>query len=93
MILGPSGPIVIDWANAARGPAALDPALVIAIGITAKANVGTEGRASIDAFIDAFRSHFGAADIDEALPLALKLRAADRNVTDSERAELDAFER
>lgn len=93
VILGPSGPIVIDWANAARGPAALDPALAIAIFITAKANVDAEERASIDAFIDAFRSHFAAADLDEALPLALKLRSADHNVTDSERAELDAFER
>ena len=91
VILGPSGPIVIDWANVARGPAALDPALAIATFISAKANVGIEERASIDAFIDAFRSHFAAADLDEALPLALKLRSADHNVTDRERAELDAF--
>jgi tRNA A-37 threonylcarbamoyl transferase component Bud32 len=93
VILGPSGPIVIDWANAARGPAALDPALAIAIFVTAKANVGTEERASIDAFIDAFRSHFAADELDEALPRALKLRSADHNVTDDERAELAAFGR
>lgn len=91
VILGPAGPVVIDWSNASRGPAALDPALAIAVFVTAKANVGPEERSSIDAFIDAFASHFAAADLGAALPLALELRRADHNVTDGERAELTAF--
>jgi len=93
VILDSSGPVVIDWANAARGPAALDPALAIAVFVTAKANVGPNERMAIDAFIDAFASHFAEADLDAALPLALDLRRADHNVTDSERAELTAFGR
>lgn len=93
VILGPSGPVVIDWSNAARGPSALDPALAIAVFVTAKANVGPEERSGIDAFIDAFSSHFAAADLDAALPLALELRRAAHNVTDRERAELTAFGR
>jgi tRNA A-37 threonylcarbamoyl transferase component Bud32 len=93
VILSPSGPVVIDWANVARGPAALDPALAIAIFVTAKANAGPEERSAIDAFVDAFASHFAGADIDAALPLALDLRRSDRNVTDVERAELAAFAR
>lgn len=93
VILSSSGPIVIDWANAARGPAALDPALAIAIFVTAKANAGREERMAIDAFIEAFRSHFVAAELDDALPLAFELRSADHNVTDRERAELNAFRR
>lgn len=93
VILGPSEPVVIDWANAARGPAALDPALAIAIFVTAKANVSHTERLTIDSFIDAFASHFAASDLDAAFPLALELRRADPNVTDMERAELDAFQR
>jgi len=91
VILGSSGPVIIDWANAARGPAALDPALAIAVFITAKANVGSEERSAIEAFIDAFASHFDKTELDTVMPLALELRRADRNVTDVERAELAAF--
>jgi tRNA A-37 threonylcarbamoyl transferase component Bud32 len=93
VILGVSRPVVIDWSNCARGPAALDPALAIAVFVTAKANVGPEERLAIDAFIDAFASHFAAADLHAALPLAFDLRRADRNVTDIERAELAAYTR
>lgn len=91
VIVGASGPVVVDWSNCARGPAALDPALAIAIFVTAKANAGREERAAIDAFIHAFASHFAAADLDAALPLAFDLRRADPNVTDIERAELAAY--
>ena len=93
VILGPSGPVVIDWSNAARGPAALDPALAIAVFVTAKANVDRTERPASDSFIDAFASHFAASDLDAAIPLAFELRRADPNVTDLERAELDAFMR
>lgn len=93
VILSASGPVVIDWANAARGPAALDPALAIAVFVTAKANASPEERSAIDKFIDAFASYFAAADLDAALPLALELRRGDHTVTDAERAELTAFVR
>jgi tRNA A-37 threonylcarbamoyl transferase component Bud32 len=92
VILGPAGPVVIDWANAASGPAALDPALAIAIFVTAKA--GAEpGREVIDVFIRAFASHFDRRELVAAMPLAISLRAADPNVTEAERRELAGLER
>lgn len=94
VILSTRGPVVIDWANAARGPAALDPALAIAIFVSAKGS--PEARAMgvlplIDAFIDAFAGHFDAAELDVALPLGIALRMGDGNVTGDERAALVAF--
>jgi Ser/Thr protein kinase RdoA (MazF antagonist) len=88
VLLGPAGPFVIDWANAARGPAALDPALAIAIFVSVRVHATTEERAHMDAFIKAFASHFDAAELDAVMPLAFALRAADPNVTDPERDAL-----
>lgn len=90
VLMSSRGPVVIDWANAARGPAALDPALAIAIFVTARANFAGQ-RAAIDAFIAAFASHFDRAELDAAMPLAIELRSKDPNVTDRERAELAAW--
>jgi len=92
VIVSPSGPVVIDWARAARGPAALDPAAAIAVFVTARANAGSDERLGIDAFIRAFASHFPEAELEAALPLALDMRRASRHVTDAERAELTAFQ-
>lgn len=88
VLLSPSGPVVIDWANAARGPASLDPALAIAIFTSAKAHAGPEERALIVSFIEAFAQHFEPLDLRASMPLAVRLRADDPNVTDPERAEL-----
>ena len=88
VILGPAGPVVIDWANAARGPAALDPALAIAIFVTARANADAEERTAIDAFTAAFAAHFDPDELRHWLPLAVELRSTDANVSAAERAEL-----
>lgn len=93
VILSASGPVVIDWANAASGPAALDPALAIAIFVTAKANVAERERRSIDAFIAAFAAHFAADALRAAMPRAVEMRVADVNVTDRERQELEGMRR
>jgi tRNA A-37 threonylcarbamoyl transferase component Bud32 len=90
VILSPTGPVVIDWANAARGPAALDPALAIAIFVTARAELPELIR-SIDAFIDVFASAFDRDELREALPLAIEIRMADGNVSDRERHELEKW--
>jgi tRNA A-37 threonylcarbamoyl transferase component Bud32 len=87
VILAASGPVVIDWANAARGPAALDPALAIAIFVTARAEV-PQLVPSIDAFIGAFAAEFDPDELQAALPLATRLRMADTNVSERERHEL-----
>ncbi|OGO68804.1 MAG: hypothetical protein A3H36_06890 [Chloroflexi bacterium RIFCSPLOWO2_02_FULL_71_16] len=80
--------MVIDWANAAAGSGVLDPALMIAIALTAKANAEPMERRHIDSFIRSFASHFDAAELRGAMPEAVALRAADANVTEKERAEL-----
>jgi tRNA A-37 threonylcarbamoyl transferase component Bud32 len=91
VLLGPAGPVVIDWANAARGPAALDPALALAVFASVRANVSAQERVHMNAFMRAFASHFDAAAIEIAFPLAFELRAADPNVSDRERDALRAF--
>jgi Ser/Thr protein kinase RdoA (MazF antagonist) len=90
VLLSPRGPYVIDWANAARGPAALDPALAIAVFVPARAQFPGI-RAAIDRFIAEFASHFDRAELDAAMPLAVELRSRDANVTERERAELAAW--
>lgn len=91
VLLSPNGPVVIDWANAARGPASLDPALAIAIFTSAKAGAGPQERALIAAFIEAFAQHFEPLDLRASMSLAVRVRADDPNVTDPERAELVAL--
>jgi Ser/Thr protein kinase RdoA (MazF antagonist) len=92
VILSSRGPFVIDWANAARGPAALDPALAMAIFVSARATADAP-REGIDRFIAEFASHFDSAALDRWMPLAVEMRMADPNVTDEERRELAGLER
>lgn len=91
VILGPAGPCVIDWANVGAGPGIYDPALAIAIFISARAGVPPQLRGPMDVFTRSFASHFDAEELRAALPTALETRADDPNVTDAERAELRAF--
>jgi Ser/Thr protein kinase RdoA (MazF antagonist) len=91
VLLTAGGPVVIDWANAARGPAALDPAMAIAIFASVRASFPASARGPMDAFVRAFASHFDRAELEAAFALASRLRAGDRNVTDPERAALAAF--
>ena len=81
VILSPAGPVVIDWTNAAAGDAALDVALVWVILVGESDPLG-------DQFARAFVSHFD--DWERGLPDALAFRLADPNVTDEERARLEA---
>ncbi len=87
VILSAQGPVVIDWANAATGPAALDPALAIAIFVAARASAPIDV-SGIDAFIRSFAQHFDTEELRAALPQAIEMRSADPNVTDDERREL-----
>ena len=75
VLLSACGPMVIDWANARGGEAALDPALTWVILMT---SAGAAGRA----FGRVFARH---VDVRSALNEAVELRVADRNVTDAER--------
>ena len=76
VIRSPTGPVVIDWTNAAAGEPAVDVALVWAICI------GDDDPLA-GAFARAFVSHFD--HWERGLPEALAFRLADPNVTPTER--------
>src|SRR6266404_1930354 len=79
VLLGPSGPVVIDWTNAAAGDdPALDPALVSVIFRTSGA---LPGRLASRLFL----RHFNPHEIARALPAACAYRLADPNLYPQER--------
>ena len=94
VLLSDDGPWVIDWANAARGPAAVDVALTFVI-------VGAvpRGRSPFHALVGMLRGRFAieflaAAEHDgvqEALPAAIDFRLADANVQGDERKAAEAL--
>ena len=86
VILSPNGPIVIDWANAARGDASFDVALTAVV--LAAAPVGPPLSWLRDRFVDAFLEQFAPAEWRVGLDRALAYRAADANVSDKERHRL-----
>jgi streptomycin 6-kinase len=79
VILSPSGPVVVDWANAARGDPALDVAMIWVIAATSGGRLGP-------LFLRPFLSQFDRDAVLRALPAAGERRVADVNVTDGERA-------
>lgn len=78
VLMSRRGPVVIDWANADAGDAALDPALTWVILMT---SAGRSGRA----FARLFSRH---VDVRGALADAVTYRLADRNITPAERARV-----
>jgi len=94
VLISDDGPWVIDWANAARGPAAIDVALTfVIVGAVPRA------RSPLQALVGVLRRRFAveflsAADPDGvkvALPAAIDFRLADANVTGEERAAAEAL--
>jgi hypothetical protein len=85
-MLGPSGPVVIDWANAARGDAPLDVALTAVV--LAGAPVGPPLSWLRDRFVRAFLGEFAPAEWRVGLDRAVDYRRADGNVSDKERRGL-----
>lgn len=86
VMLSPSGPVVIDWANAARGDAPLDVALTAVV--LAGAPVGPPLSWLRDRFVQAFVGEFAPAEWRVGLDRALAYRRADGNVRDKERERL-----
>lgn len=82
VILGPDGPMVIDWTNAAVGDPALDPALVWVIFRTSGVPVASRLAARL------FIRHFDPADIARALPAAFDYRLADAHTHPKEKARI-----
>ena len=79
VILSPSGPVVIDWANARAGEPALDVAMTWVICATSGGELGRT-------FVASFLPHFDEPEVRRALTGSRRLRLVDPNVTTEERA-------
>lgn len=91
VLLTPSGPVVIDWTNAARGPGAADVADAWLV-ISAASLPGSRWQAAVVAaaqgsFARLFRRAAGQ-DLTAALPAAGARRLADRNLGARERRRI-----
>ncbi|MBJ7452396.1 MAG: phosphotransferase, partial [Blastococcus sp.] len=88
VLLGAGGPVVIDWTNAARGPAEVDVAdawLVISTGNVPGGRLQTAVvGAAQGTFARLFRRAAGL-DLEPGLPAAANRRLGDRNLNDRER--------
>jgi aminoglycoside phosphotransferase (APT) family kinase protein len=90
VILSPDGPVVIDWTNAAGGPAGFDGALTY-VEISTFATETTVERFAQRAFARAFRRSYGRRSIDAYLAAACDHRLADRNLLPDERIAVAAL--
>ena len=86
VMLGPSGAVVLDWANAARGEAGLDVALTAVV--LAGAPVEPPLSWLRDRFVRAFLGEFTDGEWRESLDNAVAYRSADGNVGDKEKRNL-----
>jgi Ser/Thr protein kinase RdoA (MazF antagonist) len=81
VILGPDGPVLIDWTNARSGTPESDVALTWLI---LETSGGLPGRVAARLF----RAAAGRDGIQRGLANAVAFRLADRHVTDAERARV-----
>ena len=88
VILGPKGPVVIDFTNAGRGSAAFDAAISYVLMATFETS-GPIDRIGQRLLVRAFRRTRGAALVDAGLDDACNYRLADPNVTDGERNRVE----
>lgn len=95
VIVAERGPVVIDWSNAAEGPAALDEALTLLImaqaAITPEMTAGVHPglQPLIPAFLKAFVKQVGTA-YRRYLSAAAEIRTGDPNTSALERANIRA---
>lgn len=92
VLVSPAGPMVIDWANAAAGVAAVDVAVtwsVVASGeIPGNPVTATLARMLRDRFVDRLIGHFDLDVLRTHLPVAVDWKAADTNLSDGERSAM-----
>jgi aminoglycoside phosphotransferase (APT) family kinase protein len=88
VILSPWGPVIIDWANAARGPADVDVALTTVILTTTALSGGAVERRLVEVVrrqvVRSFRGAAAPVTLD-GLAGAAAYRLADANLSDDER--------
>ena len=90
VLLGSDGPVVIDWTNAAGGPAGFDAAITYVVMATFEVDDVVQ-RAGRWALARSFRSARGAAEIDAFTAAACDHRLADPGTTPDERVAVAAL--
>ena len=92
VLLSPAGPVVIDWANAARGPAGADVADAWLVLAAAQPPGGWPLRLAVGllrrAFVSAFLRAAGRDEAASYLRPVAEWRARDRNMAPAERATM-----
>ena len=90
IILGPDGPSIIDWTNAARGQGSFDAAMSFALMSGFEVD-GVKDRAGRRLMVEVFARSRGRRAIRGRLPEAVRFRLADPHVTPGERLRLQAM--
>lgn len=88
VILGPEGPVVIDWTNAGRGNGGFDAALSFVVMGSFEVE-GMLDRAGLRTFVTAFELARGRALVRPWIADACRHRLRDPNVTAGERRHLE----
>jgi aminoglycoside phosphotransferase (APT) family kinase protein len=94
VLLSATGPVLIDWTNAASGPSAYDTAttwLVLACLEPPDPEVGMQLAALRPSVLDGFLSGIDRSAAVAAMPQVAAGRIADPGTTDAERARIEAF--
>jgi len=94
IMMAPNGPVLIDWANAARGHAATDDSLTWILLATGEPPPGGLARLALvkgfrNLMVRTYLRNRDRAALLAALPHAAALRQVDANTTDTERAAID----
>lgn len=84
VMIGPAGPVVIDWTNTDHGDPALDPAMTWVL-VHPYAAIFP----AVAVFVDAFVDRVGRAAAVSALPLAVARRLADPHTLPDERTAIE----
>ncbi|MFV0309224.1 MAG: phosphotransferase [Desertimonas sp.] len=91
VLMSPVGPTVIDWTNAAGGPAGFDAALTVVLGATSEVGTSVVERLGQRLFVAAFRRLRGHGLIEPYLAAACDHRLADPALTPGERVAVAAM--
>jgi aminoglycoside phosphotransferase (APT) family kinase protein len=92
VMMSPSGPVVIDWTNAAAGPAGFDGALTYVQVLTFETETMVE-RIGQRILAESFKSFRGSKVVSAYIGAACDHRLADSNLQPAERAAVAALRR
>src|SRR5947208_14687855 len=92
VILSPTGPVLIDWTNVARGAGPLDVALtwlLMTVAVLTDGRVrAIVGRVFRTMFVRSFLAHFDLAPVRSVLPAVAAWKSRDRNMQPGEVAAM-----